>query len=216
MLHAFFAWRCCVALTSWLLVRVGSKCKKSCPWTSPPSRAHRPPCLAPPWSSPLLPSEDLIKLSPLTLRRPTVCPVVPGYSASPDVDRNGDDILNAGSMAAAAAKCDLDSTCRTFNTNGWVKRSAAPVIPASGSCLYTKVPTGRSASLGGRGGSCISRQRSQTRGGSQGTTERVRHVPHPLLHALTGPGHPSRSRCITAAPASYRVQLLEQQHTRCS
>ncbi|EFJ42219.1 hypothetical protein VOLCADRAFT_107377 [Volvox carteri f. nagariensis] len=52
------------------------------------------------------------------------------------MDRYGDDIGYYGSHALAT--CNSNPSCKAFNTNGWVKRSATPQIPWWGSCLYVK------------------------------------------------------------------------------
>lgn len=70
------------------------------------------------------------------------CPFYSGYWATADVDRDGDDIENPGSAAAAAAQCATLSKCQAFNSNGYVKALAVPLVSSPGNCMYRKKSPG--------------------------------------------------------------------------
>ncbi|GLI71374.1 hypothetical protein VaNZ11_016564 [Volvox africanus] len=71
---------------------------------------------------------------------PTKCASYTGYLANADVDHTGDNI-NSKALAINKAldKCNADSTCKGFNSNGWLKSVVSPTVPAQGVCLYTKI-----------------------------------------------------------------------------
>ncbi|KAG2496689.1 hypothetical protein HYH03_005107 [Edaphochlamys debaryana] len=71
----------------------------------------------------------------------TVCNPVSGYTVAADVDHPGDDIVNKGGVAEAAAACSAAANCKGFNSQGWVKQVVSPTSAHSGMCLYAKVVT---------------------------------------------------------------------------
>lgn len=79
------------------------------------------------------------------------CRSLPSYSALPDADRPGDNIMlvEGGDLQRVAAACSANSDCRAFSSRGWLKRSAGPT-KASSYCFYTK--TGEQGGQGGQGG----------------------------------------------------------------
>lgn len=93
-----------------------------------------------------LPSAALFPFGLHSCLPPAACQSFTGFVALPDVDRNGDDIANAGT--AAASRCLNDPNCKAFNSQGWMKRFGSPAnVAARGSCLYIKLATGRSGAI---------------------------------------------------------------------
>ncbi|PNH01772.1 hypothetical protein TSOC_012301 [Tetrabaena socialis] len=68
----------------------------------------------------------------------TVCLAIPGYTAAPDVDHDGDEIDHGSSVADATAKCNANPTCKGFNSDANYKTKAEFTRAAPGYCFYTK------------------------------------------------------------------------------
>ncbi|GIL63343.1 hypothetical protein Vafri_17315 [Volvox africanus] len=66
------------------------------------------------------------------------CQGFSGYIATPKADHNGDDIVKYSSLATAARECLQSPRCKGFNTDGWVKTTAAPLAFHPSMCFYTK------------------------------------------------------------------------------
>ncbi|GIM09172.1 hypothetical protein Vretimale_13045 [Volvox reticuliferus] len=69
----------------------------------------------------------------------TVCRDIGGYTVTPDVDHDGDDI----SVGGTVNNCTSDAACVAFSTSnggtlGSSKRSAAPLVAKPGNCFYVK------------------------------------------------------------------------------
>ncbi|GIL84893.1 hypothetical protein Vretifemale_13411 [Volvox reticuliferus] len=69
----------------------------------------------------------------------TVCRDIVGYTVTPDVDHDGDDISVGGTVNA----CTSDAACVAFSssnggTQGSSKRIAAPLVAEPGNCFYLK------------------------------------------------------------------------------
>jgi hypothetical protein len=81
----------------------------------------------------------------------TGCPSVPGYDLTIGVDHFGDDIdcRLTDAATSAAARCNGDSTCKSFNTymdrgTAWActKNVSGPTSPIAGICFYTRKVAG--------------------------------------------------------------------------
>ncbi len=88
------------------------------------------------------------------------CPIIGGYTVEADVDRFGDDIGLAGSVAQALDACTSDRLCIGFNSGGWYKTSVAPTTRPSNMCLYTKMPSAPTPDAPSESGECPWRLRS--------------------------------------------------------
>ncbi|GIL87739.1 hypothetical protein Vretimale_13053 [Volvox reticuliferus] len=69
----------------------------------------------------------------------TVCWDIGGYTVTPDVDHDGDDI----SVGGTVNNCTSDAACVAFSSSnggtlGSSKRSAAPLVAKPGNCFYVK------------------------------------------------------------------------------
>ncbi|PNG99646.1 hypothetical protein TSOC_014572 [Tetrabaena socialis] len=71
---------------------------------------------------------------------PDCCQQISGYTMTPDMDHNGDDI---GQSLDVLDKCNADSTCKGFNSAGWYKRVVSPTSTFTGTCFYTKIGTSK-------------------------------------------------------------------------
>ncbi len=83
--------------------------------------------------------------------------MIAGYVSTPDTDHYGDDIGQASSVDDAAARCNQDSACLSFNSGNYYKRGVFPTRWLGNACFYIKLgKTGESrwceAARGGRGG----------------------------------------------------------------
>ncbi|KAG2486922.1 hypothetical protein HYH03_014421 [Edaphochlamys debaryana] len=70
---------------------------------------------------------------------PAACKDFPGYTKQADVDHTGDNIVWKFTLSDAFEVCNLDPTCRGFNSLGYVKSDAIANTASSGMCLYTKL-----------------------------------------------------------------------------
>ncbi|GIL64600.1 hypothetical protein Vafri_18437, partial [Volvox africanus] len=68
------------------------------------------------------------------------CQEFSGFIASPKADHNGDDIARIPGLTMAAKACLQAPMCKGFNSNGYIKKAAAPLVSAS-TCFYTKILT---------------------------------------------------------------------------